>query len=280
MREQTDGKVYSSLIHWRNFRLKIFGEGIVIGLLAGVVVVLFRYLLEQGELLRILLYQFFQEGHFFLGGVWFFVLLVIACTLSWIVQREPMAAGSGIPQIKGILLGLMKMNWLQVLIHKLTGGVLAISAGLSLGREGPSIQLGAAVGQGISRMLGRTKMEERYLLTSGASAGLAAAFNAPLAGVMFSFEELHKNFSPTVLMAAVAAAVTADVVTQQFFGYSPVFTFVGLSVFPTGFYGWVVLLGIIMGLFGVLFNYCLLKVWTYTKKRGFLLRRGQLYRYW
>ena len=273
MRKQSGSKVYFSLIHWRNFRLKVFWEGILIGLLAGVVVVLFRYLLEQGELLRTLLYQFFQDGHFFLGGIWFFVLLVIACILGWIVQREPMAAGSGIPQVKGILVGLMKMNWLQVLIHKLIGGVLAIGAGLSLGREGPSIQLGAAVGQGISRMLGRTKMEERYLLTSGASAGLAAAFNAPLAGVMFSFEELHKNFSSTVLMTTVAAAVTADVVTQHFFGYSPVFSFAGLPVFPTGFYGWVVLLGIIMGLFGVLFNYCLLKSMDLYEKTGLSLKK-------
>lgn len=184
-----------------------------------------------------------------------------------------MAAGSGIPQVKGILLGLMKMNWLQVLIHKLTGGILAISAGLSLGREGPSIQLGAAVGQGISRMLGRTKLEERYLLTSGASAGLAAAFNAPLAGVMFSFEELHKNFSSTVLMTAVAAAVTADVVTQHFFGCSSVFSFAGLPVLPTGFYGWVVLLGMIMGLFGVLFNYCLLKSMDLYEKTGLSLKQ-------
>ncbi len=77
------------------------------------------------------------------------------------------------------------MPWLRVLWVKLTGGILGIGAGLSLGREGPSIQLGAVAAQGISRLFGRTRMEERYLLTSGASAGLAAAFNAPLAGVIF-----------------------------------------------------------------------------------------------
>lgn len=273
MRRQKVSKVYFSLIHWREFRLQVFWEGILIGLLAGAVVVLFRYLLEQGEMLRTLLYQFFKNGHLSFGGVWFVGLLVIAFILGWLVQKEPMASGSGIPQVKGILLGLMKMNWLSVLIHKLVGGVLAIGAGLSLGREGPSIQLGAAVGQGISRMLGRTKMEERYLMTSGASAGLAAAFNAPLAGVMFSFEELHKNFSSTVLMTAVAAAVTADVVTQHFFGYSPVFTFTGLPVFPTGFYGWVVLLGILMGLFSIVFNHCLIKSMDLYEKTGLSIKK-------
>ena len=73
---------------------------------------------------------------------------------------------------------------------------MAVGAGLSLGREGPSIQLGAAIGQGFSRTLGRLRIEERYLITSGASAGLAAAFNAPLAGVIFCLEEMHKNFFP------------------------------------------------------------------------------------
>ncbi|MCE5285590.1 MAG: H(+)/Cl(-) exchange transporter ClcA [Pelosinus sp.] len=273
MHRQRISKVYFSLIHWRDFRLKVFWEGILIGLLAGAVVVLFRYLLEQAEIYRTLLYQFFQEDHFFFGGAWFLVLLAIAYILGWLVKREPMASGSGIPQVKGILLGLMKMQWLSVLIHKLVGGVLAIGSGLSLGREGPSIQLGAAVGQGISRMLGRTKMEQHYLMTSGASAGLAAAFNAPLAGVMFSFEELHKNFSSAVLMTVVAAAVTADVVTQHFFGFSPVFTFAGLPVFPTAFYGWIVLLGILMGLFSILFNYCLIKSLDLYERTGLSIKK-------
>lgn len=268
MRKQKVSKIYFSLTNWREFRLKVFGEGILIGLLAGTVVVLFRYLLEQGEQLRETLYLFFQNGHFIWGGVWVLSLPLIACVLGWLVKKEPMAAGSGIPQVKGIILGLMKMNWLRVLICKLVGGVLAIGSGLSLGREGPSIQLGAAVGQGISRSLGRTKMEERYLLTSGASAGLAAAFNAPLAGVLFSFEELHKNFSSTVLMTVVAAAIVADVVTQYFFGYSPVFAFADLPVFPANYYGWVVLLGAIMGLFGIAFNYCLLKSMALYEKTG------------
>ena len=88
----------------------------------------------------------------------------------------------------------MKMRWLHILWVKLTAGIIGIGAGLSLGREGPSIQLGAVTAQGVSRLMGRTRMEERYLLTSGASAGLAAAFNAPLAGVIFALEELHRNF--------------------------------------------------------------------------------------
>lgn len=88
------------------------------------------------------------------------------------------------------------MNWWKVIIEKFVGGVMCITAGLSLGREGPSVQLGAAVGQGFSRIFKRIKIEEKYLVTGGASAGLSAAFNAPLAGVIFALEEVHKSFSP------------------------------------------------------------------------------------
>ena len=83
---------------------------------------------------------------------------------------------------------------------KFAGGFLCLLGGLSLGREGPSIQLGAMTGQGISRLLNRGKTEEKYIMTCGASAGLAAAFHAPLAGTMFALEEIHKGFSVTLLV--------------------------------------------------------------------------------
>ena len=206
----------------------------------------------------------------------YLLLFIIAYLLNWIVKVEPMAAGSGIPQVKAIILGLMKMNWLRVLINKFIGGVLAIGSGLSLGREGPSIQLGATIGQGLSRRLGRSKMEERYLITSGASAGLAAAFNAPLAGVMFSLEELHKNFSPTVLMPAVAAALTAVVVSQHFFGSNPIFNIAGLPVFPVRYYGFIILLGILLGILGIAFNRILIKTLDIYEQQGWLSGMGKM----
>ena len=276
MRTPRISKVYNSLIHWHNFRLKLFGEGILIGFFVGLIVVAFRYLLEQAEMLRNVVYSYLRAEYWPFTILGFLGLVVIAYILNWIVKIEPMAAGSGIPQVKGIILGLMKMNWLRVLINKFIGGVLAIGAGLSLGREGPSIQLGAAIGQGISRKLGRSRMEERYLLTSGASAGLAAAFNAPLAGVIFSLEELHKNFSPTVLMPAVAAALTAVVVSQQFFGYNPIFNVIGLPVLPVRYYGFLILIGALIGLLGIAFNRVLIKSLDLYEQQNLLSGMGKI----
>ncbi|QJW49096.1 ClC family H(+)/Cl(-) exchange transporter [bacterium BFN5] len=252
-------RAYYSLANWRDFRLKLFGEGILIGIFVGFIIIAFRYLLEQAELLRTVIYTYLHGAYWPFTLLWFLFLFGIAYVLNLVVKLEPMSAGSGIPQVKGIILRLMKMNWLKVLIYKFIGGILAIGAGLSLGREGPSIQLGATIGQGLSRNFGRSRLEERFLITSGASAGLAAAFNAPLAGVIFALEELHKNFSPTVLISSVAAALTAVVVSQHFFGYNPVFNFSGLPVLPFSYYGILILIGILVGLLGVAFNRMIIK---------------------
>ena len=102
---------------------------------------------------------------------------------------------------------------------------LCLLSGLSLGREGPSIQLGAMSGKGLSKLLSLSKTDEKYMLTCGASAGLAAAFNAPLAGVLFSLEEIHKNFSVSVLISVMTASVTSDYLASKILGNEPVFNF-------------------------------------------------------
>ncbi len=258
--------IYGSLFRWKDFRLQIFVEGIIVGLFAGGVSVAFRYLLEKSDFVRDEIYGSIRTTGYAAAIMWFVVLVFIGLILSKLVKIEPMSKGSGIPDVEGILAGHLKMKWWRVILTKFVGGVLAIGAGLSLGREGPSVQLGAAAGQGVSRILGRHRTEEKYLMTSGASAGLAAAFNAPLAGVIFALEELHKNFSPAVLMSAMAASLTAAFVTQQAFGIQPVFNFQVLNVFPLKDYLYLVGLGIVCGAFGVLFNKTLLKTLdTYDK---------------
>lgn len=255
------GSTYRSLNHWNSFQFKLFWEGIVVGIFSGLVVSLFRFLLSKAEDFRIALYaQLTQLPVAYTAG-WFAVLLAVGGILYWLTRHEPMAGGSGIPQVKGVILGLMRMNWFRILWVKLTAGVIGLGAGLSLGREGPSIQLGAVTAQGVSRFLGRTRMEERYLITSGASAGLAAAFNAPLAGVMFSLEELHRNFSAVVLLPAMTAAMTSTFVSQLLFGRALTFNFRSIPRIPLDIHIlYAILVAVVAGLCGVIFNYGLLNI--------------------
>jgi H+/Cl- antiporter ClcA len=167
--------------------------------------------------------------------------------------------GSGIPQIEGELAGQIDMNRWKVLAAKFAGGLLCLFAGLALGREGPSIQLGGAAGKGVRRLFKRPDAEEKYLMTGGASAGLAAAFNAPLSGVIFSLEEVHGHFSPAVLLTAMSSAITADLISKLFFGGSAVLGFSQLSVLPMPWLPSLALLGAVLGAGGALFNFTILK---------------------
>lgn len=250
-----------ALDHWPRFRLRLFFEGILVGILSGTVISFFRWGLEMGTVWRQWIYaNVLASGGILLNLGWFAVLLAAALLLWRLGVYEPNAGGSGIPQVKGVILGAIRMRWLRILWVKLVGGIVGIGLGLSLGREGPSIQIGAVTAQGLSRAFGRTRMEERYLITAGASAGLAAAFNAPLAGVMFALEELHRNFSGVVLAPSMAAALLATMVSRYVFGRAPVFHFGMLPPFPLRYMWIVVILGIIIGFAGVIFNKGLLNI--------------------
>ncbi len=267
---EPNGYIKNLLEHWHDFRLKLFFEGILTGAFTGVIVVCFRLMLGLTDRERPKLFAFLGSSAFGWAASWFVGLIIIGLILHWLIKVVPMSTGSGIPQVKGILAGHLRMGWFKVIGAKFIGGLLGIGAGLSLGREGPSVQLGAAAGQGISRLLRRTSMEEKYLLTSGASAGLSAAFNAPLAGVVFALEELHKNFSPVVLASAVAASVTSVCVTRFVFGQSSVFDFHNIPLMPFHYYLYVVVLGLLVGAFGVLFNSSLVKFQIFYEKLSLL----------
>jgi len=248
----------NTLMNWEKFRKTIIAESIIIGFAVGLVITILRYILEKLSIVIIRVYQIIHTNFYFFI-IWIIFLLLLGLLLGIIIKKEPMISGSGIPQVEGIIIGYIKINWLRVLILKFVGTILAIGAGLSLGREGPSVQLGAAIGQGISRLLGRFRVEEKYLVTSGASAGLAAAFNAPLAGVVFALEEVHKNFSPLVFVSAMVASLTSTFVAGELLGVRPIFNLQYLPVMPLNNYFYLILLGIVTGLFGILFNKTLLK---------------------
>lgn len=269
MHKNNKHNTYNTLSLWHNFKLKLVSEGIMVGIISGLIVVLYRYVLEEVSHLTKKIYSLQIHKPEFIP-VWFLVLIFASYIVGRMIKKQPMISGSGIPQVEGVLLRRLKMDWLKVIVGKFVGGTLALGAGLSLGREGPSVQIGAAVGQGFSRIFKRVKMEEKYLITSGASAGLAAAFNAPLAGVIFALEEVHKNFSPLVLLSAMSASLTADFVSKQFFGLHPIFNFAKLPILPLKYYIYLIFLGVTVGIFGVVFNSVLLKTQDLYKSQKWL----------
>ncbi|MDC4241752.1 MAG: chloride channel protein [Clostridium sp.] len=234
------------------FRLII--QGIIIGLITGGVIVLNR--LGINKLYSVFI-KFYAWGN---KGIVNAILVIIALALigllvGLMVKREGMISGSGIPQVKGRVINKLKMNWLRILIYKFLGGLLALSAGLSLGREGPSVQIGASIGEGVAeKTYKKMPVKKEFLITAGASAGLSAAFNSPLSGIIFALEEIHRNFSPLVLLTAMAAAISADFISKNFLGMEPALNFSEMNAIPLKYYWILIILGVFTGILGVLFS--------------------------
>jgi len=242
-------------LHRREDRHKVFPKAALVGVLAGLIAVVFQYTLGFANHAR---NQIVHWAHGLPGPGWLapVIFSAIGSMLAIILIRKwaPEAAGSGIPHVEAVLRRHRIFRWKPVLITKFIGGVLAIGSGLALGREGPTVQMGGAVGAGIARLLKVGTQERLTLVAAGAGAGLAAAFNAPLAGLIFVVEELQRDFQPTVFGAAFIAAASADVVSRYFGGQmsvfaAPAYPAPGLALLP-----FFAVLGVVTGLLGVAFN--------------------------
>ena len=257
-------KTVFQLERFRNMKHKMTLQGVLVGLLTGIVVGLFRLVIEKAEFLRTN-YMLPLIGS---GKLWLLIMIVmiIAFFVYIMAKWQPLASGSGIPQVKAELRGQLKQPVYRLLIAKFTGAVLAIGAGLSIGREGPSIQLGALVGKGYARATRRLPVEEKMLLTCGAGAGLAGAFCAPFSGAVFALEELHKNFSVDVLVSTMAACISANFVSAYIFGLDPVFNLSIPSRLPLKQYWILLIMGVLLGLLGNIYNNLMMKALkTYDK---------------
>ncbi|MGN1394018.1 MAG: H(+)/Cl(-) exchange transporter ClcA [Succinivibrionaceae bacterium] len=171
-------------------------------------------------------------------------------------KYAPEASGSGIPEIEGAMIDLRPVKYKQLLPVKFFGGLLSLSSGMIVGREGPSIQIGGNLGAMVSDKLKFTQTEFHTLLAAGAAAGLASAFNAPLAGILFVIEELRPQFKfsfstlQAVAIAVLFSTIIRDLIVDNNAVFAiPVFENVGIFSLPS-----FLILGVAAGFFGVFFN--------------------------
>lgn len=242
-------------IHRERRRLFIIRSALV-GLSAGFIAVLFQLTLGYAETGREQLLIILHKDCPYAG--WIFLPLItgtIGAFAGWLTQRfAPNASGSGIPHIKGVLVHTRKMSWHRLLPVKFIGGILSIGSGFSLGREGPTVQMGAASARAVAGFLRIPRTARNQLIACGAGAGLAAAFNAPFAGFIFVIEELRRELSPLTYSMSIISAVVSVVVTQSILGQGSSFHISGYPMPPLCALPFFVILGIWAGLTGVLFN--------------------------
>lgn len=229
------------------------------GAATGAVATAFRFLLERANTLRIALTT---EAHEL--GVMGFALVVagtacLALLAAFLVRRfSPHATGSGIPHVEAVLHGKISPSGHALALVKFVGGLLAIGGGLVLGREGPSVQMGSAISFGIGRMFGCRWADCRVLLAAGAGAGLATAFNAPIAGAVFVLEELVQRFEHRIAIAALGAAASAVAVSRMMIGNEPDFLVAPFVEPSLASWPLFLLLGCIAGGVAVVYNHSIL----------------------
>ncbi|MEF9952373.1 MAG: ClC family H(+)/Cl(-) exchange transporter [Clostridium sp.] len=246
-------------------------KGILVGFITGLLVVLYRLGIEYAEKGALHGYSVLRDKPAYIL-LWLILIVIIGVIVYKLNKWEPNAMGSGIPQVKGMAVYGMKINYLRVIIVRYISGVLTSLFGVSMGREGPSIQIGACGSKIASEYICKNKLEDNCLATAGASAGLAAAFNAPLSGMIFALEEVHRSFSPLVLIAATTAALTSDMVAKVAFGLNTELNFIHVPQMPVKYYILLPIIGIASGVIGAITNKVLLGAGNIYKKFPLLFR--------
>lgn len=230
---------------------------IAAGAWTGLVVAIFRLGLSDADRLR---GAFLTASHHW-SGIGFAASLcacaAAAALAAWLARRfSPYAEGSGIPEVEVALQReLPPMPLPRMLLVKFVGGLLALGGGMALGPEGPSVQMGAVGARLIGGRFRRRWPDMHSLIAAGTGAGLAVAFNAPIAGAVFVLEELHRQFDKREALAALGASSTAILVSRLILGDALLFHVAPVRPAPSAA-AWLLYLalGVIAGLAGAIYN--------------------------
>ena len=234
-------------------RSKIILQAVMVGLISGLLVVFFKVSINK-------LFEFIQNfiSQFDLSHK--LLIFPLITTLGGLISGvlvfkfAPETKGSGIPFVKMVMARMGNITRVRTIVVKFLAGVAGIGTGLSLGREGPSVQLGAGAGALVGKIFKMKGTDQGKLIAAGAGSTIGATFNAPIAGTIFVLEELVNKFSASLLFPVLVATVTASSVARHFLGNNPSFTipyithdlsFEGISV--------CIILGIVAGFLGVAF---------------------------
>lgn len=254
-------KPFSSQMSYRLFR------AISVGLITGLIVSIFRWIIDHT-----MQFLYFIYPKMVAQPLWLVPYVILMIIISLVLGKitKPYLSeviGSGVPQVEAVYLGENKMPWWPILWRKFVGGLLAICPGLMLGREGPCIEMGAMIGQGLAGKTFKLDSEQSTeLLECGVAAGLSAAFSAPMAGAMFLVEEISFSFRPKKVVAVLAASFSADFMTILFFGNRPCLYLPVRGYFPIYAYWTLPLIGILLGLLAYVYQYVLLSLKPWFSK--------------
>lgn len=262
---------------WNSFFNSILSAvsfGALTGVLTSLVVNLYKACAKY-------IIAFSEKGYHYIGERLYFIPIILIAFLlpaflfAYVYKRIPNLRGGGIPTSIGILRGIIPFKWVRNLIGIFCMSLVSFLVGVPLGNEGPSVQMGVAIGRGSVFSFGKKhRAWDRYAMTGGACSGFATATGAPISGILFAVEEAHQRISPMILMIAATSVMFSTLTTEVI---APLLG-VSKTLFPSMQLpvlslkdAWIPLsVGVIMGLFAVLFlNYyrVIFKFFNKTLKR-------------
>lgn len=272
--------VLRTWLAFKYYGINIVFLSVLTGIFAGVVVTFYTICTSYGEQYSRELYSLILQYPAFIPLL-FVGLAAGAVVIGTLVRFVPMIRGSGIPQIEGACRGKFPFNWYVTMCSMFAASLACVFMGLAAGSEGPSIEIGGCVGEGTGRILRRSFMIRRLQIASGASAGFAVAFNAPVTGMIFALEEAFKSFSPMIFVSASVSVITALGVRTGIrlaLGQSVGFAmegFVFAQNMDVAGYGYVALAALIVALAAVAFYYAVQGAKKIFSKITFLKGAGK-----
>ncbi len=281
----TNEKLKRTLRSFADNGINLVLVSMLTGIFAGVVVTFYNILMSLGEETSISLYTLVRDNPAFVPLL-FAGLAAGSLVIGTVAKLVPMVRGSGIPQIEGAARGKVRFNWYITMCSMFAASLACVFMGYPAGAEGPSLEIGGCAGSAVGTILKRNQMVKRLQIASGASSGLAVAFNAPVTGLVFAMEEAFRSFSPQVFICAaisvVSALFTRNALRFAVLGGDKVgFTFVNFD-FEFAFDGaggifclWVVLAAVIVSLLGVGFYYAVFATKKLFKKITFFKGVGK-----
>ena len=230
-------------------------SSLLTGMLIGVVGAGFRFCLERAEAIRT---EILQWAHQWPQVGWLIPVFGAAACAGLarylVVRFSPIAAGSGVQRVEAVIRGEAEPATWRVIPVKFVGGVLAIGSGGALGREGPTVQMGAALGTFWARLFLRNAPDQSVINAAGAGAGLAVAFNAPIGASVFVIEELTRRVTPRLLIATLAASAIAVAEMRALLGNAPDFLVARGAVTPVASLPYYLIAGVLLGVLGAAYN--------------------------
>ena len=246
---------------YKNYLINLIFPALVFGAVAGIgtalVVTLYKLCAHHAIAFAESGYHYLSDHAYWLPAV-AAVLLGLAMLLDWIYRTVPNLRGGGIPTSIAVLRGLLPFRWLRNLVGVFVLSLTAFAIGVPLGNEGPSVQMGTAIGRGVVAPFAKKhRAWDRYSMTGGACAGFSVATGAPISGILFGIEEAHQRISPTIIIVSATAVLFSYLTTQllsPLLGVSTtLFPDMALPKLGVGDIWMPLVVGIVMGLFAVLF---------------------------